>query len=253
MMYAYIDESRRRHRLFVGGLLLSEDSLGSLADDLKHLARQVFGSYALTEQTEFHGHPMLMGEKHFEGLPRAKRVDAFEKILELVHSQLDGDSSVSIVRVDTDAMEEWQDRFRGDRPDLVVEEYAWTLRLLLIEFFRKAHRAFVIADDDQWAVKVTLSYLAYLREKEETAGRPMLDWDQSITIDSLVDLVHFTKSTNSRVLQAADVVLYLAQRYHHVEMFYPDGPRGWELPLWRAWRAFAEKSQRPCSQVARGL
>ncbi len=201
MYLAYFDEVKPTETsalLILGGILVPVDSqLGQLENDLRSIAADAFGHAALEKETEWHGIELWQGKGVFRRWPLAKRLDIFRSLADCI-----GKYNIAFRAVAFD-VEAHNAKYRYPDPP-----YKLGLMLLLEKFceFLGEDRAVVFGDyeKDEMAAAVRDFSNYQFRGVTDYYGR---------SLESLIDTIYFTHSHHSRLLQLADVMLYMVQRF----------------------------------------
>lgn len=90
MLVAYFDEVKyqkgRSPFYWLGAIVAGPELIWKLEGELSDLAAEVFGTRALTRQTEFHAAAIMGGNEHFKGWPLERRIDLLKKLMDIFGS-----------------------------------------------------------------------------------------------------------------------------------------------------------------------
>lgn len=179
------------HRYIIGGLGVPMEEIPALEQRLSEISERIFGTSEMTNATEFHASWLYSGKAHFKGMPAADRVALLAELGEVITSN----KAVGRIyaRVHTDRRPH-VDAGRAAFAFFCERAQLWTGRngvsLLLGDL------------DDQQSRQMISEFSRYRRE-----GTP---WGYGIEVPSLIDAVHFARSHHSRLIQLADVYLFLS-------------------------------------------
>ena len=204
----YFDEikanpAEEQHRYVVGGICVAMEHIPEIEGKLNELAMKTFGTTELTPQTEFHASHIYFGKGAFKGRPVADRIAVLEEIGLLLS---DGDKIKRVnATVHTDRLgspdraAEFAFLFFCERVQLLIGNESYTL---------------MIGDQDDGETKNMIrDFLRY-----RARGTP---WDHGIQISNIVDSVHFCRSHHSRMIQLADVYLFLSSHGYGTRTGWP--------------------------------
>jgi Protein of unknown function (DUF3800) len=175
----------------VGGIAVPMADIARLEASMTALAEELFQSAELTPQTEFHASHIYFGKGPFKGMASEKRIEVIAKLADLiVHG-----SPVKRVYAAINTEK------------LYVPEKA--AQFAFAHFCERVDRAIgsksisiLIGDqDDQEAKNMIRDFALYRR-----SGTP---WSFGIDIKRLTDTVHFSKSHYSRMIQLADIYVFI--------------------------------------------
>lgn len=212
MLLTYVDESYCQSCYYVAALVVSEADVRPLTralDDVVTDAALGFPNH-LPHDFELHGHDIFQGKNHYaglQGMPRA-RIGIYDKALRAI-----GEHNVHIILRGVRS-----ERLKARYRDRAFHPHAVALIQLLERVDQFAERfgelALVIADEPGQADQQP-EYRADLRlaQNHGTWGY------RSRRLTQIVDTLHFAPSTESRLLQAVDLIAFL---YHRVETTPPN-------------------------------
>jgi hypothetical protein len=217
MRICYFDEVKPSPQgqpfYWLGGLMLQDDVIHGLEEELRRLAHDCFGTYELTQQTEFHATDICTGNGCFRRwrIPE-RRLDVLKELARIIDKP-EGVSRVS-VRLDI------------SRIDRSVDHEAMAFMFLVEkvnDFARaKGTNALLIGDlEHERVVSRSVRNLAEFRQNgtRYAFGR---------RIENVLDTVHFAHSHHSRLLQLADAHMWFKQLLNRT-----DEPSGIKIELIR--------------------
>ena len=231
MFLAYVDESQCGNRFFVGGVVLPAMQT-SRWNVLATLAVQTFGTSAPSRATEFHGADIVGGHNNFLGMPPPRRAKILERIAGDVMGLCDaGFPTFRMLRLDLAAFD---GSTYGIGQEVRFTPYVYAVCLLLsLSIGHGASPLLVTADYNQPELEILGKSLDAMRSSVAAVAYGMP------TGETLIDAVHFVHSHHSRLLQLADVLLYMGQRYNHLQTLPVS--MDWERPAFEGWKALAHE------------
>lgn len=208
MHLCYLDENKPtdiKPQLIVGGFVIEAKKAIALDEGLCSLQALLFDSSSnpKAKSREFHGVHILQGKGNFKSMPLQRRVAIFEVILDILAT-----SGMQPLIAATDPS--YSDDMDG------VSHYRFSLSVALLAFNdfleTKSSWGIICADYEKDEISKATRDFEYIKKS--------LD-DKGISTNRLIDTVYFTQSHHSRLVQAADILVYLAGRYGK-------GLRSWE-------------------------
>lgn len=178
-------------RYIVGGLSIPLSQVSTLESQCNDLAQATFGSRQLTEQTEFHATKIYSGRGAFKGRPPSERIKLLGD-LGLVFAQAEGVKKV-YASIDTSKLKFGVDPAR----------MAFAFFCERVQMVARGGCSLLIGDSDDKASRQMIREFSEYR----ATGTP---WGYGIEIPNLIDAVHFAHSHHSRMIQLADVYLFLS-------------------------------------------
>lgn len=201
MLLTYLDESYTKTRYFIAGLLVPDTEARSLTAALDKVVEDASWKQGRVAATaELHAYDLVAGKRDWQKLARdvPARIEVYNAALQSV---ADHDTKIIIRSVDIVGLDK-RYPYGHDHPHSVVLTH---LIERVDEYAESADQyAILIADevDDQ------ASYRRDLWQYQRSAT-----WGyRGRQITRIIDTLHFAPSTSSRLLQAADLVAYLARR-----------------------------------------
>jgi hypothetical protein len=199
MLLTYLDESYTKTRYLIAALLVPDADAGSLTAALDKVVARAAWDYEVCSEAELHAHDIFAGKGDWGKLAAMvrARIGVYDKALQAI---ADHDVTVIIRSVDIPGLDR---RYRGlAHPHSVVlthlieriDEYAAAV----------GERTILIADE----VDAQDSYRRDLwhYQRSQTWGY------RARKIQCVLDTIHFAPSSSSRLVQAADLVAFLARR-----------------------------------------
>lgn len=208
MLLTYVDESYTAERYYIAALMVPERQAASITAGLDKVVQDTCWEHegAISYNAELHGYDLVAGKRDWEALaPMVRvRIGVYNKALQVI---ADHDVHVIIRCVDIKGLDA-RHPSGHDHPHSVV------LTHLLERVDRLAEnmdeRTIMIADE----VDGQDGYRRDLWQYQRSAT-----WGyKSRKITRVLDTIHFAPSHTSRLVQAADLIAYLARRRAtHVE------------------------------------
>jgi len=198
----YFDETKYEHGgryFFIGGIIVPDADVLSAEATLTQIQQNFFGTSFLTRETEMHGKDIFHGKSVFKS---RKLQDRVKLLADITTFLCDAKLPIRIVRIDVPAH---RAKYKFPQP-----EYQLGLMLILERFsdFLDEVNDLGMVFGDYEKDEITQAVLDFSQFK--TVGKtPMY---HGRPLGRLVDTIYFTHSHHSRFLQAADVMLYMANR-----------------------------------------
>jgi hypothetical protein len=188
---------------FVGGICVPTASIALIEQKLVSLAHDVFKSYKLEPQTEFHASFIYQGKGPFKGKPAQERIDLILKLADVL-------AEPSIKRVFVEIVTT-RIKYGIDPGETAFMFFCEQVQNLLSP---GNHHTILIGDQDDEHMKQTIrSFFAYRLASTY--------WQFGIKIENIVDTVHFARSHHSRLVQLADAYVFI------VSHLYTTSRKGW--------------------------
>lgn len=213
MRLIYLDESecQQYDTYFVGALVAEPQVAHDLIASLDELGADLAGRFGLDARVEFHGYAMMAGTEGWEPMQGMKTacINAFERAVEAV---ADHDVKVCIRGLDVKAQKV---RYPHPYPPHQV---------CLEQVVQRVHQG-VRNNRDYGMLFADEHHLdRELRGKLRVWQRHGTTSDYMKTRPTrFLDTIHFTPSSESRMLQAVDLVLYYYQRKYYLERREDEG------------------------------
>jgi hypothetical protein len=189
VLLAYLDESYTRDRYYIAAVLVPDVQAASLARALDSIVAAAADTGAIAADAELHGRDLYQGNGDWAGWHGAvrARIHAFHGAYQAI---ADHDARVIIEGVEIAALAD------------SAQPHSFVLMLLLerIDLHAAERDEYVLVIADEIAGQD-----GHRRKLRECQAR--LCWGERI-----VDTIHFAPSSESRLLQAADLVVYLHRR-----------------------------------------
>lgn len=207
MFLAYLDESYTRDYFVMASVVVHADRLKELEQHLEAVVRSAQRAFPKVQpRTELHAHELVSGEGPWACL-RGKHRASVGIYLDAAQQIAQHADTIIIRAVDVRGLK----RRYGDQarsPHTIALQH--TLERLN-EFVSLTGEHILVIADEVDEKDVHRRALWDYREGGTTGYRPS-------TLDSIVDTLHFAPSSESRLLQAADLIAFLARRRQaHVE------------------------------------
>lgn len=206
MLLTYVDESYTKERYFIAALMVRDDAARSLTAALDKVVEDTMSDHGgVSSATELHGYDLVAGKSDWQRLaPKIRvRIGVYNKALQAI---ADHNVEIIIRSVDIAGLDRRHPRGH-DHPHSIVMTH---LVERVDEHAQRLEQALLIADE----VSEQDSYRRDLWHYQRSST-----WGyRSRRITRVVDTLHFASSSASRLVQAADLVVYLARRRAtHVE------------------------------------
>lgn len=204
MLLTYVDESFTKERYYIAALAVHHDAIRSLETAITGVANRAHRIYpGVSDTSELHGHPLFHGKDDWGKLQPRQRIGIYNEVLQAIANH-----DVKIFLRGLDIPSQQRRYARCDPPHDVV------LQHVLERVNSYAHStdqaALIIADEFQEHDRHRKNLTDFRRY-----GTPGY---LSSELPRIVDTIHFAPSHHSRLLQAADLVVFLHRRRQtHVE------------------------------------
>lgn len=198
MLVTYFDEVKyqkgRSPYYWLGAIVADAATIWKLESDVNDLALEVFGHKLLLKDSEFHAADLMNGHDHFKDWPLEKRLEVLKRLITIF----------------------------GSTPDLLKVYVRMNVERMLSSDYEKMAFMFLVERvNDLLRVKNMPGILIGDRENNTVSGTfaaqlsmfrthgTKYDFGKQLT--HLLDTVHFTDSHHSRMLQLADLHVWLRQ------------------------------------------
>jgi hypothetical protein len=180
---------------WIGGLAIPIDRIPVLEAQVNDLAFGLFEDRSLRKETEFHGKEMFNGKANFKGMDFVRRLDAMKSLVKIIEGA--EDVQKIYVRIVPENI-----IYSADKPESIAFRYF----LEQVDKFLadKATKGMIFGDKDDDAVATAVECLALY--KQSGTG-----WAKGRKIENIVDTPHFARSHHSRMIQLADIFVYVIQ------------------------------------------
>ena len=175
---------------FVGGLSVPADEIPTLEEKANLIAEEVFETRDLTQQTEFHAAHIYFGKGAFKRVEPKVRIDTLVRLARAI-SESEGTKRV-YAAINTAKL------YSATK----APEFAFAHFCERVQMSLGGSKTLLIGDQDDEHAKSMIAAFAQYRNR----GTP---WDYGIKIEGIIDAVHFARSHHSRMIQLADVYLFL--------------------------------------------
>jgi hypothetical protein len=194
MYVTYFDEvkndvNQRRDFYFVGGIVVPFDQVGAIERRVTAYAQELFGNCDLTQETEFHGDFIYRGKGPFRGRSMADRAAIIKRLADfIVEGQIIKKvySAICVPKL-----------YKQEN----AAEFAFAHFVERLQMCVGKSPCLMIGDLDDEQVRNMVRDFSQYRAR----GTP---WAHGL-IESLVDSIHFCRSHHSRMIQLADVFLWM--------------------------------------------
>ncbi|MBB5870406.1 hypothetical protein F4553_003785 [Allocatelliglobosispora scoriae] len=194
MFLAYVDESYTKGKswYYLAALLIPDRQAVSLTEALDEVVSVAAASYGVSGEAELHGHEVFHGKGAWSAIPREQvrvRISIFARVFRAI---VDHDVSIVLRGVNG---EQLQERYRHPMdPHSIVLSH--TLE-------RINH---ISATADEFALVISDEVPEAARHRADLSSY------RAASLSQIVDTLHFAPSSSSRLLQAADMVIFMHQR-----------------------------------------
>lgn len=196
VLLAYVDESWNKPRdvIRLGAVVCDGDGALAIVEALDEIMEKVVADFKLPGDTEFHGYDLFWGEEEWVDVP----IEARKQIIREAVDAITSNYETLFVR---GLHIPCHDRVWPRWPSL-----RWVLMQLLERLNDDLHPSpvLVIADSSQYDELHRAQFKEF--RKYGTPGY------RNSKLERIVDTLHFAESKSSRLLQAADLMLYIYQR-----------------------------------------
>lgn len=213
MQLIYLDESecQQYNTYFVGAIVASPKVTHELIGSMDKLGLDLADRFGVPERAEFHGHAILDGSEDWSKMAGMKSacIDVFERAIDIITSF---DLQVCIRGLDVKAQKARYTKIYP--PHQVCLEQV--IQRLHSPLYRESDYAILFADEhhlDRRLRGQLRRWQEFGTESPYMRTRPT----------NFLDTIHFTPSSESRMIQAIDLVLYYFQRKYFVEKRAAEG------------------------------
>ena len=175
----------------VGGLSIPFDIIPELEEQVQALAEKTFGHRELIPEAEFHASHIYFGKGPFKGMEPADRINILRELATIIA----GAEHVKRIyaAIDTTKL------YNGEKaPEFAFAHFCERTQMSL----RADEKTLLIGDRDDEQAKAMIADFAKYRSR----GTP---WDYGIEISGIIDAVHFCQSHHTRMVQLADVYIFI--------------------------------------------
>lgn len=208
MNVAYFDEVKyekgRQDSFWLGGLVLPLTLVRPLESCVDEVAKDVFGTSALSKDTEFHAKEIYHGKGVFRGQPIDDRLTILRRLFDIILQE--GEVKRVYVRIIPDNLV-----ITADEPEDIA--FMYFVEKIEKSFNRMGGPGMMFGDYDEPRIGKSVASLSQFKSTGTYYSR-------GIKIENLVDTVYFAHSHHSRMLQLADVFLYALQANRHRTQAY---------------------------------
>jgi len=180
---------------WIGGLAMPVTCIPDLEAQVNDLAQQVFGDRSLRKETEFHGKEIYNGKANFKGIDFPIRLEILKSLIRIIENA--GDVQKIYIRIIPENI-----THSTEAPESIA--YRYFLEQVDIFLGENSAKGMIFGDKDDDAVCTAVESLA--RYKVSGTG-----WARSRRIENIVDTPHFARSHHSRMVQLADIFVYVVQ------------------------------------------
>ena len=209
MHIIYFDENKYstdNPYFFIGGVLIEENNLSAYETELIKIQYKYLNSQYLTKETELHGKEIFHGKGNFKKVQANTRMNLLEDIADFIISFK---IPIRIVCLDVNAHKQ--------RYTYPIDEYNWSLTLFLER----------VCDYLDRVRDIAIVFGDYEKDKMQKSINSFCSFKMYNTpyyfgrdINALKDTIYYISSQNSRFMQLADIVIYMASRYKMIQNRY---------------------------------
>lgn len=198
MLLTYVDESYSRDRYYISGVAVHHESVRSLENQVTDIVAETASVQPGVRPTsELHGHELFHGKGDWALLSPRQRLSVYNKVFQAI-----ADHDVSIFLRGLDIPAQKARYVRCDPPhDIVLQHLLERINAYADE---TAQAALVIADELQEHDR----HRRHLSDFKALGTPGYL----SSRLPRIVDTIHFAPSHHSRLIQLADMVVFLHRR-----------------------------------------
>jgi hypothetical protein len=179
-------------RYVIGGLAIPLEAISELEARCGDLAESIFGNRLMAPETEFHASHIYSGKGPYKGRPVADRIKLLAELGQIINSNTDVRRIYAEIRTDR--------LYAGaNAPKMAFAYFCERVQMAT----GKTGSTLLIGDYDDQGSRQMIREFSHYRAVGNTP------WDFGIPIPSIVDAVHFVPSHHSRMIQLADVYLFL--------------------------------------------
>jgi hypothetical protein len=189
------DPKQGQNNYWIGGISVPMSAITSVELRVNDLARKWFKSEEMTEATEFHGRCIYFGKFPCGDWNPDRRLELLTSLVDIL-AETDDIRRV-YTRIDTTKL-----KAKGKAAEMAFAFFCERVQLLV---GKKAHTLLIGDLDTERSNKTIREFSKYRIE-----GTP---WQYGGNIPSIVDSVHFAYSHHSRMLQLADIYLFVATHW----------------------------------------
>jgi hypothetical protein len=197
MFLTYFDEVKYQHGVqpyyWLGGIMVEAQLVAVLEAQVNELSRECFGRAHLESGTEFHAKDIFHGKANFKGWDAAKRIDVLQRLSKII----DRHDEIYKVPIRLEPA-----RMLASDPE--HKAFMFFVERVQMQLCHLNGIGMLIGDHEKSMVGASTYNLSRYREHGT-------DYQFGRAIDRLIDTVHFTHSHHSRMLQLADVYMYVQQ------------------------------------------
>jgi hypothetical protein len=198
VLITYFDEIKyqpgRQRYYWLAGIGVDTNLLKGLEESVNVLAEEVFGTRAMEKDTEFHASDILNGHEHFEGWGWPKRIDVLKRLTTILGAT-EGVAKF-YVRIEPGLM------VGGD-----VERTAFMYFAERVDGYLRAKNQPGMLIGDRESEHISGKFAEELSRFRANGT----DYAYGTKLTHLIDTVHFTHSHHSRMIQLADLHVWLRQ------------------------------------------
>jgi hypothetical protein len=198
VLITYFDEVKyhkgRQPYYWLGGITVDAEAIKTLEDQLNSLAEEVFGVRTLSRDTEFHAADIMNGHEQFEGWKWEKKLSVLKRLISIFGSAQN--MGKIYVRIEPARM------VGSD-----VEGTAFMYFIERVDGYLRAQQAPGLLIGDRESESISGKFAESLSSYRASGTSYRFGKE----LKYLVDTVHFTHSHHSRMLQLADMHIWLRQ------------------------------------------
>ena len=201
MLLTYFDEVKyqagRQPYYWLGAIIVDAQCIFELEAKVNALADEAFGTKVMSRETEFHASDLFNANAHFKGWSLDRRLHFLKELITIFGNAKT--MSKVYVRLDPEKMVSSE-----------VEEIAFMFLVERVDGVLKSRRTpgMLIGDRESETIAGKFS------EKLSNYRAHGTDFHYGKSLQHLLDTVHFTHSHHSRMLQMADLHVWLRQLEH---------------------------------------
>jgi len=200
VLLTYLDESYTREHYLIAGLLVPDGKARSLAMALDKVVTKAAWDFGVSDEAELHAHDIFAGKRDWQKLaPMIRaRIGVYDKALQAIAEH---DVTVIIRSVDVRRLAR---RYPGghDHPHSIV----LTHLIERVDEYVASRGENTILIADEVAAQDSYRRDLWHYQRRETWGY------RARKIERVLDTIHFAPSSSSRLVQAADLIAFLARR-----------------------------------------
>jgi uncharacterized protein DUF3800 len=200
MRIIYFDEVKyhkdNQPYYWIGGIVVTPEAIWRLENSVSELSKACFGISTLSKETEFHAAEIFHRKRNFKKWTEIeKRISVLNKLAEIIN--VEEELAKIYVRIEPAKM----------ITDNNIEDKAFMFFVEKVEQYLRANKTPGMLIGDKENERVSKQFSETLSQYREYGT----SYQFGMELTHLIDTVHFTDSHHSRMLQLADIYVWLLQ------------------------------------------